>query len=91
MSVPRILTVNGGSSSLKFAMFDPGDPPRRILAGAIERIGLPGTSLRAGRPEGPFTVTAVDPSRPGSGLLDWLDARGELGRVTAVAHRASAP
>ena len=87
MSVPRILTVNGGSSSLKFAVFDPGDPPRRLLAGAIERIGLPGTTLRAGGPEGPIAVTAVDPSRPGSGLLDWLDGSGELGRVTAVAHR----
>ena len=38
---PRILTVNGGSSSIKFALFEAGDSLRRILDGAIERIGQP--------------------------------------------------
>lgn len=35
----HVLTVNGGSSSLKFALFDPGDPPRRLAGGAVERLG----------------------------------------------------
>ena len=43
---PRILTINGGSSSIKFALFETGDPLRRILEGAIERIGLPEATLR---------------------------------------------
>ncbi len=43
---PRILTINGGSSSIKFALFETYDSLRRILAGVIERIGLPGSSLR---------------------------------------------
>jgi len=38
---PQILTINGGSSSIKFALFEVGDPLRRILEGEIERIGLP--------------------------------------------------
>jgi len=38
---PRILTINGGSSSIKFALFGAGDSLRRILEGGIERIGLP--------------------------------------------------
>jgi acetate kinase len=37
----EILTINGGSSSIKFALFDAGDSLRRILSGGIERIGLP--------------------------------------------------
>ncbi len=37
---PRILTINGGSSSIKFALFEAGDSLRRILEGTIERIGL---------------------------------------------------
>jgi acetate kinase len=41
-----ILTINGGSSSIKFALFDAGDSLRRILEGAIERIGLPEATLR---------------------------------------------
>ena len=35
----HILTVNGGSSSIKFAIFEPGEEPRRLLEGAIERVG----------------------------------------------------
>ena len=43
---PRILTINGGSSSIKFALFEAGDSLRRILQGGIERIGLPEATLR---------------------------------------------
>jgi acetate kinase len=34
---PHILTVNGGSSSIKFALFEANPILRRILAGTIER------------------------------------------------------
>jgi acetate kinase len=30
---PLILTINGGSSSIKFALFEAGDSLRRILGG----------------------------------------------------------
>ncbi len=40
-----ILTINGGSSSIKFALFTPADPPKRLFTGQIERIGQPGTKL----------------------------------------------
>ena len=42
----RILTIIGGSSSIKFALFEGGDSLRRVLEGRIERIGLPEASLR---------------------------------------------
>jgi acetate kinase len=42
---PLILTINGGSSSIKFALFKAGDSLRRTLKGAIERIGLPEADL----------------------------------------------
>jgi acetate kinase len=45
-SPPRILTINGGSSSITFALFEAGDLLRRILEGGIERIGLPEATLR---------------------------------------------
>jgi acetate kinase len=37
-----VLAINAGSSSLKFALFGPGEPPRRLLSGQLERIGAPG-------------------------------------------------
>ena len=43
---PRILTINGGSSSIKFALFEAGSPLKRILSGGIERIGTPEAALR---------------------------------------------
>ena len=36
----RILTVNSGSSSVKFALFAVGDPPRRLHGGTVDRIDL---------------------------------------------------
>ena len=42
----RILTINGGSSSIKFELFEAGDALQRILEGGIDRIGLPQATLR---------------------------------------------
>ena len=42
---PHILTINGGSSSLKFALFALTDGLERLLSGRVERIGMPGTRL----------------------------------------------
>ncbi len=47
---PRIVTINGGSSSIKFALFEVGSSLQRVLSGAIERIGTP---------EGPRTCAGV--------------------------------
>ena len=35
----RVLAVNGGSSSIKFGLFEAGEPMQRILQGEIEGIG----------------------------------------------------
>lgn len=42
---PFILTINGGSSTLKFALFQAGDPPIRGLSGSVDRIGAPKGTL----------------------------------------------
>jgi len=41
-----ILTVNGGSSSIKFALFETHEPLQRVLSGSIERIGLPALNVQ---------------------------------------------
>ncbi len=46
---PRILTINGGWSSLEFAIFEAGASPRRVPEGAIDRIGVPEATWRVGR------------------------------------------
>ena len=42
---PGILTINGGSSSIKFALYHIAEPLKRGLYGKVDRIGLSGTNL----------------------------------------------
>lgn len=76
-----ILTVNGGSSSLKFALFHPGEPPERALFGRFERIGTPDACLVIRKETRP--VDAPDHKACVPLLLDLL---GEV-HPGAVAHR----
>jgi acetate kinase len=43
---PQILTINDGSSSIEFELFTVDDSLRRIVEGAIERIGPPEVAMR---------------------------------------------
>lgn len=40
-----VLTINAGSSSLKFALFRRAEPLSRVLEGKFERIGLPAATM----------------------------------------------
>ncbi len=88
---PRIRTINGGSSSIKFALFESGDSLRRILAGAIERIGLPDSSLRVKGSDQADNfsrlVKAPDHAAAVNVLMDWIEARSARDALTAVGHR----
>ncbi|MHB8636699.1 MAG: acetate/propionate family kinase [Fimbriimonadaceae bacterium] len=42
--MPALVTINGGSSSIRFALYT-GVGPKRIFGGKVERIGLDGTML----------------------------------------------
>ncbi len=86
---PRILTINGGSSSIKFALFEVRDVLRRILEGEIERIGLPEVTLRVkgSNPADSFSrpATAPDHAAAAGALMDWIDAHS--GRDALAAPR----
>jgi len=88
---PRILTINGGSSSIKFALFEATDTLRRILEGGIERIGLPEGTLRVkgADPADSFSrpVTAPDHTAAVGALMDWIEERLGRDALTAVGHR----
>jgi acetate kinase len=88
---PRILTINGGSSSIKFALREAGDTLRRILAGEIERIGLPDAALRVKglNPADNLSrlVAAPDHKVAVGVLMDWIEQRSGRDTLTAVGHR----
>jgi acetate kinase len=87
----RILTINGGSSSIKFALFECGDPLKKILEGEIGRIGLQQSTLRMnGRdPADNFSrpVTAPDHKAAAAMLIDIIEARSGHDALAAVGHR----
>ena len=86
-----VLTINGGSSSIKFALFEIGDSLHRILEGGIERIGLPESTLRMtglnAADNFSRSVTVPDHTAAVSALMDSIEER--LGHVplAAVGHR----
>ncbi|QKG58788.1 acetate/propionate family kinase [Hymenobacter sp. BRD128] len=89
-----VLTINGGSSSIKFAVYAlgaAGSEPQRGLAGQLERIGRPGTCLTVpgpapGQPSSQ-PVDAADQPAAIRFLLDWLARQPAFPTVQAVGHR----
>jgi acetate kinase len=87
----RILTINGGSSSIKFALFEADHSLHRILEGRIERIGLPEANfaVKGLRKEDNFSRQVAAPNHTVAVemLMDWIDERFEEGGLSAVGHR----
>ena len=88
---PRILSVNGGSSSIKFALFECGDKIERLAVGAIERIGLPDAFISLTSTDGAdnfaHPVAAADYGAAANVLVDWVEQRGVDEIPAAVGHR----
>lgn len=92
----NILTLNAGSSSIKFALYRQGPALRRVLRGQVDRIGhadvaidveVPGAAAghspvntRHAIAVGSFDTTAAT-------LLAWLEARADIGALAGVGHR----
>jgi acetate kinase len=86
-----ILTINGGSSSIKFALYQTGEPLTRKLHGMLERIGLSGTTLTfhdsTGNAPQRNIVPAGNHHSAASVLIDWLEKQPDFQSVGAVGHR----
>jgi acetate kinase len=87
----HILTINGGSSSIKFALYQIGEPLVRMLHGKIDRIGLPDTSLEFNDPirnqQGISSFVASDPKSAANFLIDWFERQHGFASVKAIGHR----
>src|ERR1017187_8714180 len=88
---PGILTINGGSSSIKFAHYGASKPLKRGLHGKIDRIGLSGTNLTFhdadGKPQASRQLAAADHKSAANSLLDWLETQPDFASVKSVGHR----
>jgi acetate kinase len=86
-----VLTINGGSSSIRFAVYEEGKAPKIHTAGKVDRIGLSGTSLvlHASKKAKQRPVPVSGKGHPGAVdfLLHWLEAQSFFASIKAVGHR----
>ena len=90
-NVDTVLTLNAGSSSLKWALFRAGSPPFRLAAGKLERIGLPDgiltvIDMATGRSDR-RTVQVADHAASVQVLIDQLAHSGKGLSMQAIGHR----
>jgi acetate kinase len=86
-----ILAINGGSSTLRFALFRIGDPPIRELSGLIDRIGSsPDTvmSIQTGAGATDRRIVAA-PNHAAclEPMMDYLDDKLAREPLAAIGHR----
>lgn len=90
-SMTSVLTINIGSSSLKFSIYQNEESLVRGLFGKIERIGLSGTRFTFQDSESNEPYSCVlgerDHSDPVIFWLNWLESNGHSASLQAVGHR----
>ncbi len=86
----RVLTINVGSSSIRFAFFTGGAAPERVLSGQVERVGAPGTKLSfksaAGESNSKEFSTGGQ-TEATRDLLAWFETIKVFSAVAVVVHR----
>ena len=85
----HILTINGGSSSIKFALYLTEEPLKRKLYGKLDRIGLDGTNLTFRDVDGKLQASLAVPDHQSAEnfLIDWLEKQDGFTSIGAVGHR----
>lgn len=86
----NILTINGGSSSIKFALYKT-DGFKRMLYGSVDRIGLNDTTLSfndlIGNRQDRRSISATDHRSAANSMIDWLETQDEFATVGGIGHR----
>lgn len=86
-----ILVINGGSSTLKFALFRAGDSPVRELSGLIDRIGSPQgtfTWMQEGASHGDRRIVATpDHASCLEPIMEHIKDRLAREPLLAIGHR----
>jgi acetate kinase len=88
--VPNVLTINGGSSSIRFAVFAADRPPKRLLRGEVERIGSDDAHLSIEQEGSAPTRIGAAAKEPGAAIgavLDWLESQPAFKTLAGVGHR----
>ncbi len=90
-SLNQILTINSGSSSIKFSLYKMGFREERVLSGKLEGIGEKETIFHAGSANGRSLIEKRLDSKNHKAalkvLLEWLNGGAYDSDLDAVGHR----
>jgi len=90
-TLSNVLTINGGSSSIKFALYRMNEPLTRILFGNIDRIGLPDSKLtftnEKENKKDTLIIKASDLRAAINVLIDWLEKKIDFSVLAGIGHR----
>ena len=83
-----ILTINAGSSSIRFAFYQAGGSLEKQLHGKVDRIGSAGTTFTYSDAGGVSSSLAIPAGCSATEfLMHWLEQQSVFKRLSAVGHR----
>jgi len=85
-----ILTINSGSSSIKFALYRADSSMHRLVSGKLERVGFPDPSITIKDKNGAsqkLPVKAPNHRTGGDFIIRWLEKNFGFDSVAGVGHR----
>lgn len=87
----NLLTINGGSSSIKFALYETDESLHQLFYGEIEYMGTKNAVLIFGdslnNKNSSIKLNTVDYDESVNYLIDWLELQDDFSFIKAVGHR----
>ncbi len=86
-----LLTINGGSSSIKFALYEIEESIKQLCYGEIENIGTKKAVLHfidaINNNKNTININTVDYDESVNHLIDWIELQESFTSVKAIGHR----
>ena len=86
----NILVINGGSSSIKFALYSMDENPNTIFSGQIKRIGLSGPEfivINSSHKKNEILIDATNFKEAAEALIEWLKKQKDFEQTICIGHR----
>ena len=87
----NLLTINGGSSSIKFALYETEESLNQLFHGEIENIGTKNAVLifsgAINNKQNSININTADYDESVNHLIDWLELQDGFTTLKAIGHR----
>ena len=91
LSESNILIINGGSSSIKFALYKKMDSLQQLFRGEIENIGAKNAKLNftdsISNKINSIDISANDYDDAANSLINWIEKETDFNSIKTIGHR----